>query len=371
MQVVYSPRHLSHDIDTETYMGVGVPANEVAERAERIRSALEADGGFAFSEPTDHGEAPITAVHDPGLVRFLEVAWSEVRAQNVPRAFLSADTYPNRAMFEGMSEDAVAGLVREPRQIGGRAGFWGLDSAAPLVAGTYDAARAAVDVALTTVDLVLGGATSAYGLCRPPGHHAARSMYGGYCFFNNAAIAAEAIVATTGERVAIIDVDFHHGNGTQQIFWRRGDVRYVSIHADPDRQYPYFLGRTDETGEGEGAGANLNIPLAAGITNADYLAATDRALEFIAAEPGSIVVVSLGFDTYGLDPIGDFALTTEVYHEVGRRVAALDRRLVILQEGGYHRPSLGENSRAWLRGAEGRPYDPLPAAGFGVRGTVA
>jgi acetoin utilization deacetylase AcuC-like enzyme len=370
MQVVYSPRHLAHDIDTETYMGVGVPANEVAERAERIRSALEADGGFPFSEPTDHGETPITAVHDPGLVRFLAAAWSEVRAQNVPRAFLSADTYPNRAMFEGMSEEAVAGLVREPRQIGGRAGFWGLDSAAPLVAGTYDAARAAVDVALSTVDLVLGGATAAYGLCRPPGHHAARSMYGGYCFFNNAAIAAEAIVATTGERVAILDVDFHHGNGSQQIFWRRSDVRYVSIHADPDRQYPYFLGRADETGEGEGAGANLNIPLAAGTTNADYLTATDRALEFIAAEPGSIVVVSLGFDTYGLDPIGDFALTTEVYHEVGRRVAALDRRLVILQEGGYHRPSLGENARAWLRGAEGRPFDPLPADGFTPGGTV-
>jgi acetoin utilization deacetylase AcuC-like enzyme len=270
-----------------------------------------------------------------------------------------------------MSEGALAGILREPRQIGGRAGFWGLDSAAPLVAGTYDAARAAVDVALTTVDLVLGGATAAYGLCRPPGHHAARSMYGGYCFFNNAAVAAQAIVATTGERVAILDVDFHHGNGTQQIFWRRSDVRYVSIHADPDRQYPYFLGRADETGEGEGSGANLNIPLPAGTTNADYLAATDRALEFIAAEPGSIVVVSLGFDTYGLDPIGDFALTTEVYHEVGRRVAALDRRLVILQEGGYHRPSLGENARAWLRGAAGQSFDPLPAAGFGPRGSVA
>ena len=371
MQVVYSPRHLAHDIDTETYMGVGVPANEVAERAERIRTALEADGGFGIDGPTDHGEAPITAVHDPRLVRFLETAWSELRAQNVPRAFLSADTYPNLAMFEGMSVDAVEGLAREPRHIGGRAGFWGLDSAAPLVAGTYDAARAAVDVALTTVDLVLGGASAAYGLCRPPGHHAARSMYGGYCFFNNAAIAAESITAATGEHMAILDLDFHHGNGTQQIFWRRGDVRYVSIHADPDRQYPYFLGRADETGEGAGAGENLNIPLRAGATNDDYLAATDRALDVISDSPGSIVVVSLGFDTYGLDPIGDFALTTEVYHEVGRRVAALGRRLVLLQEGGYHRPSLGENVRAWLRGAEGRPFDPLPAAGFSERGTVA
>src|SRR5918996_191900 len=369
MQVVYTPRHLAHDIDTETFMGIGVPANEVAERAERIRSALGADGGFAFVEPTDHGEAPITAVHDEGLVRFLEVAWSEVRAQMIPRAFLSADTYPNLAMFEGMSADGVAQLVREPTHIGGRAGFWGLDSAAPLVAGTYDAARAAVDVALTTMDLVLGGETAAYGLCRPPGHHAARSMYGGYCFFNNAAIVAEEITRATGERVAVLDVDYHHGNGTQQIFWRRGDVRYVSIHADPERAYPYFLGRADETGEGEGAGENLNIPLRAGATNADYLAATDRAIDEIAAASGSIVVVSLGFDTFGLDPIGDFALTTDVYHEVGRRVAALGRRLAILQEGGYHRPSLGENARAWLRGAEGRSFDPLPAAGFDEHGS--
>jgi acetoin utilization deacetylase AcuC-like enzyme len=196
-------------------------------------------------------------------------------------------------------------------------------------------------------------------------------MYGGYCFFNNAAIAAEAIVSATGERVAILDVDYHHGNGTEQIFWRRGDVLYVSIHADPDRAYPYFLGRADETGEGPGAGANLNLPLPAGTTNQGYLEALARALDAIEATPGSVLVVSLGFDTYGHDPIGDFALTTDVYHEMGRRVAALGRRLVILQEGGYHRPSLGENARAWLRGAEGRPYDPLPVAGFAPGGSKA
>ncbi len=356
MQVVYSPAHLAHDIDTETFMGIGVPANEVAERAERIRSALEADGGFTMTGPTEHGEDPITAVHDAGLLRFLETAWSEVRSQNIPRPFLSADTYPNRAMFEGMSPDAIARLVREPSHVGGRAGFWGLDSAAPLVAGTYAAARSAVDVALTTADLVLAGETAAYGLCRPPGHHAARAMYGGYCFFNNAAIAAHAITESTGEPVAILDVDFHHGNGTQQIFWRRGDVRYVSIHADPDRQYPYFLGRADETGEGDGAGENLNIPLRAGATNDDYLEATDKAVEAIAEAPGSIVVVSLGFDTYREDPLSDFELTTAVYEEVGRRVASLGRRLVILQEGGYFRPALGDNAVAWLRGAESRPF---------------
>ena len=370
MQVVYSPAHLGHDITVETFMGLPIPANEVAERAEKIRTALEADGGFSFLGPTEHGEEPITAVHDRGLLRFLEVAWSEVRRQGLARPFLSADTYPNRQMFEGMSGEAITALVREPEQAAGRAGYWGLDSAAPLVAGTYTAARAAVDVALTAVDKVLAGEPAAYGLCRPPGHHAARSMYGGYCFFNNAAIAAHAVTEATGERVAILDVDYHHGNGSQQIFWRRGDVRYVSIHAHPDRAYPYFLGRADETGEGPGAGENRNIPLPGGATNEEYLAAVDQALEAILDVPDALIVVSLGFDTYGLDPIGDFALTTDVYHEVGRRVRATGRRLVILQEGGYHRPSLGENARAWLRGAEGRPFDPLPAAGFTADGSA-
>ena len=370
MKVVYTSAHLGHDVTHETVMGESIPAYEVAERAETIRSALEADGGFELVAPTPHGTDPITAVHDPGLVAFLESAWAETRRQAVPRTSLIPDSFPNPALFEGMS-DAARGRLGEPEAIGGRAGRWGFDSSTPLVPGTYVAARAAVDVALTAVDLVLGGEQAAYGLCRPPGHHAARSLYGGYCFFNHAAVAAEAIVAATGERVAILDVDFHHGNGTQQIFWRRGDVRYVSIHADPERQYPYFLGRVGETGEGEGAGENVNLPLPAGTTDDEYLAALDRALEAVGGAPGSTVVVSLGFDTYGLDPIGDFALTTGVYHEIGRRVAGLGRRLVVLQEGGYHRPSLGENARAWLRGAEGRSFDPLPAAGFGASGAVA
>ena len=360
MKAVYSPAHLGHDVTHEFADGQLYPANEVVERAERIRSALSADGGFEVIPPSEHGEQPITAVHDDGLVRFLEVAWPEAQRQRFTGTQIIADTYPNRHMFEGMSDEAVA-AIPEPNAIAGRAGWWGLDTGNPIVAGTYTAARAAVDVALTAVELVLQGEPIAYGLCRPPGHHAARAMAGGYCFFNNAAIAAQAIVRATGEHVAVLDVDYHHGNGTQQIFWRRGDVLYVSLHGDPDRTYPFFLGRASETGEGDGAGSNLNIPLPAGTTDEDYLAALEPALDHISATQGSIVVVSLGFDTYALDPLGDFALTTEGYHNVGTRVAALGRRLVVLQEGGYHRPSLGENARAWLRGAEGRAFDPLPA----------
>jgi acetoin utilization deacetylase AcuC-like enzyme len=353
VKVVYSPAHLGHDVRHETYLGQPVPANEVAERAEIIRAALAAEGGFEQVGPTEHGEAPITAVHDPGLIRFLAEAWPAVEEEGIDRRYLVPDTYPTFKLFEGMSPE-LASRQPEPTAVAGRVGWWGLDTSNPIVAGTYDAARAAVDVALTTVDLVLGGEMAAYGLCRPPGHHAARSMAGGYCFFNNAAIAAEAIVRATGERVAILDVDYHHGNGSQQIFWRRGDVLYTSIHADPARQFPFYLGYAHETGEGDGVGENLNLPQPAGLSNDGFLAAIDRALDAILARPGSVIVVSLGFDTYEHDPICDFALTTEVYCEVGRRVASTGRRLVILQEGGYYRPALGDNAVAWLRGVEGR-----------------
>ena len=353
MKVVYSPAHRGHDTRYETYLGQPVPANEVAERAEIIRAALADDDGFDEVGPTEHGEAPITAVHDPGLLRFLEEAWPAVVRDRIEAPYLVADTYPTFRMFEGMSPEFVQGQP-EPTAVAGRVGWWGLDTANPLVEGTYVAARAAVDVALTTVDLVLGGERAAYGLCRPPGHHAARSMAGGYCFLNNAAIAAEAIVRATGERVAILDVDYHHGNGTQQIFWRRGDVFYASIHADPARQYPFFLGYASERGEGDGVGETFNQPGPVGMTDDAYLVAIDRALDAISDRPGSVIVVSLGFDTYRQDPICDFALTTEGYAEIGRRVAATGRRLVILQEGGYYRPALGQNAVAWLRGAEGR-----------------
>jgi acetoin utilization deacetylase AcuC-like enzyme len=355
MRAVYSDAHLRHDITHETILGEEIPAYEVADRAVRIREALEDDGGFALEPPTQHGLAPILAVHDEGLVRFLETAWDEFHRQAVERPSLIPDTWPNPRMFEGLSTDALARL-RPPATIEGRAGWYGLDSSTPFVEGTYPAARAAVDVALTAADLVLGGEPAAYGLCRPPGHHAARALYAGYCFFNNAAIVADTIARTTGERVGILDVDFHHGNGTQQIFWRRGDVRYASVHGDPDRQYPYFLGRADETGEGDGSGENLNLPLPAGTADDTYLAALDRAIDALLEVPGTVIVVSLGFDTFTLDPLGDFALTAEGYHEAGRRVAGSGRRLVILQEGGYHRPSLGANARAWLRGAENRPF---------------
>ena len=359
MKVVANDAHLGHDITDETTLGAVIAANEAPERAELIRATLAADPTFDLIGPTEHGIEPIEAVHDPGLVRFLEQIWTQSRAEGWPRRHLVPEAHYVRGLVDGMDEAAhadpagqIAGrLGREPASVAGRLAYWAFDSSTPIVDGTYAAVRAAVDVALTAADLVVdGGERAAYGLCRPPGHHAARSMYGGYCYLNNAAIATESIVRRTGGRAAILDVDFHHGNGSQQIFWRRPDVLYVSIHADPDSHYPHLLGRADEIGGGPGRGANLNLPLPSGTADEAYLQTLDRALEAIAGLEAAIVVVSLGLDTYRDDPISDFALTTAVYRDVGRRVASLGRPLVIVQEGGYHRPTLGANVRSWLEG---------------------
>lgn len=341
---MYSPEHRRHAPRHELADGETIGIHEVPDRAETIRRALEDDGGFELEGAREHGAGAITAVHDAAMLAYLEEAWRDWRASGEEADEIFPDTFPLPALREGM------GPARDARTPRARIGRWCFDTATPLVEGTYAAARAAVDVALGAADDVLDGERHAYGLCRPPGHHAARAMFGGYCFFNNAAIVAEDLVRRTGEPVAILDVDYHHGNGTQQIFYARGDVLYVSLHGDPDRAYPYFCGFADETGVGRGAGANLNLPLPKGCTNEGYLAALDRGLDAITSSGGSVVVVSLGIDTYARDPICDLALTAEAYHEMGRRVAAL-------QEGGYFVPHLGRNVRNWLRGLEGREPD--------------
>ena len=348
MRVVHSPLHRLHAPPDEVAAGLRVPTAETPARAEAILAALRQDGRFELTEPTEHGESPITAVHDPEMVRFLEGFWDEWRRVGRAEDVAFPDSFLHAAIREGI------GPVREPADPLGRLGYWCFETMTGVVEGTYAAARSAVDVGLTAADLVLSGEPAAYGLCRPPGHHSPRAGFGGYCFFNNAAIAAQYVVDLAGEPVPILDVDYHHGNGTQQIFYARGDVLYVSLHGDPDRAYPYFAGFADETGAGEGDGANLNIPLRAGCADEEYLAALGRALERIAAFGGSTLIVSLGLDTYREDPICDFALTTPVYAEIGRRVASTGRRILILQEGGYFVPKLGENVAAWLQGVERR-----------------
>jgi len=365
VRVTYSPLHRHHDPPVEVSSGISIPAYEVTGRAEAIRRALAADPAFTLEEPVEHGVDPILAVHDPGLLRYLEAAWSDWRQAGQTAPAIIPDSFNLPALRGAM------GPAPEPAAPGGRIGWWCFDTATPIVAGTYPAARAAVDVALGAAAAVRDGEPIAYGLCRPPGHHAARAVFGGYCYLNNAAIAAEWLVRGGGGRVGILDLDYHHGNGTQEIFWERQDVPYASIHADPHRMYPYFAGHANETGGGAGGGATFNQPMAAGLDDAGYLVALDRALDWLEGRTDGILVVSLGLDTYGRDPICDFALSTPVYAEVGRRVAATGSRLVVLQEGGYFLPALGENVRTWLRGATGLPLDLALGTAGGTAGDPA
>jgi acetoin utilization deacetylase AcuC-like enzyme len=285
-------------------------------------------------------------VHEPGLVRFLSTAWADYQREQRPTHDVVPDVFAMSRLRDGMGDGPL------PARISAQLGWWCYETTTPITEGTYEAARSAVDVALCAADAVLGGEPAAYGLCRPPGHHAATGLYGGYCFFNNAAIAAHH-VATTGSRVTVLDVDYHHGNGTQQIFYGRDDVQFVSLHGDPARAYPYHTGFADETGAGRGSGSTLNVPLAARTGDDAYVAALERALDAIDEFDPAIVVVSLGVDTYVDDPICDLSITTDGFERCGAAVAGRGRPLVVLQEGGYADAALGANVTAWLRGVAG------------------
>jgi acetoin utilization deacetylase AcuC-like enzyme len=219
--------------------------------------------------------------------------------------------------------------------------------------GSWEAIRGAVDAAQTAAGLVSGGAPAAYAICRPPGHHAGPAAYGGSCYLNNAAVAAEALARAGAGRVAIIDIDAHHGNGTQAIFYGRGDVYYGSLHVDPGAGwFPHYAGYAAERGEGAGAGANRNVPLAPGTGDDGWLAALDVLCADAAGHRPGAVVVSLGVDAADPDPESPLRVTAAGYHEAGRRLRRLGP-LVLIQEGGYDLPSLGDFAVAALRGAAG------------------
>jgi acetoin utilization deacetylase AcuC-like enzyme len=347
--VVASDAHLAHDGLVELLAGREVPCFESPARAIAIRRALDESGACRFVHPEEHGIDPITAVHDLELVDLLEHVWDDAMgAGRDPRRCVIPDTFRVDAYIGPMTLPELPALRQD------RLGAYCFDTATPIVAGTYGAARASVDIALTALDLVVGGERLAYGLCRPPGHHAGRNLFGGYCYFNNAAIVAQRLVTMGAERVAILDLDFHHGNGTQQIFWERGEVLYVSLHGDPRGAYPYYSGSAAETGDGRGAGATRNLPLPPGTTGDAYLDAVGDAL---AAVDGfgidAPLVVSVGFDTFKDDPICDLALETDDYERIGRAVARLEEPVVAIQEGGYAVEAIGANALAFLGGLAG------------------
>ncbi|MEO6578345.1 MAG: histone deacetylase family protein [Candidatus Limnocylindria bacterium] len=350
--LIASDDHLAHDGLIELVAGREVACFDSPARAVAIRDALLATGAYDLQPPDDHGPDPIAAVHDLELIDLVEHVWADavVDGWDTGRALLP-DTFLLRGYAGPMPLDAL------PARRHLRLGAYCFDTATPIVAGTAGAARAAVDIALTAADRVLAGAPLAFALCRPPGHHAGRNLIGGYCYFNNAAIVAQSLVARGASRVAILDVDFHHGNGTQQIFWQRDNVFYASLHGDPGGIYPYYSGYASEQGGDRAPRGNLNLPLPPGTDGDAYLATLGVALDAIAAfDADAPLVLSLGFDTYHGDPIGNLALRTDDYARIAERIAALRRPVVAIQEGGYAVEALGASAVAFLGAmSEGMP----------------
>jgi acetoin utilization deacetylase AcuC-like enzyme len=354
MQIIDSPAHARHDPPYEIIDGLRTPYFEAPRRATIIAGALAEAGFPAPTPPRAFGLGPVLAIHRSDYVEYLERAYGRwVAAGRSPEGVL-----PSTLPLGGMGGRSTAPTAE--------AGRYCFDLSAPIVAGTYAAARCAADAALSGAALLLEGGRAAYALCRPPGHHAMPALAGGYCYLNNAAIAASHLAAAQapdaegGRRpwgmapasVAVLDIDYHHGNGTQAIFYERSDVFFASIHADPDREYPYFLGFADECGAGPGEGYNLNLPLEAGVDDARYLAALEQALEAIAAYSPRFLVVSAGLDTFADDPLGDFALSAAAYPAIGARIAQLGLPTLFVQEGGYAVDELGKNVVGLLQGFE-------------------
>ncbi|MBW2121106.1 MAG: histone deacetylase family protein, partial [Deltaproteobacteria bacterium] len=288
------------------------------------------------------GLDPIAQVHTRRFIEFMQTAHEQWRKEHGDTDALPI-CWPTRTLRQTESET-----------IDGRLSYFSFDAGTPITSGTWQAATSAANVAMTGVELIQEGEEAVFSLCRPPGHHASMDLYGGYCFFNNAAIAVKALLGKEGaERVAILDVDYHHGNGTQAIFYGRGDVLFVSLHADPAQEYPYFLGYADETGEGKGEGANRNFPMPWGTEWPSYLESLEKGLAIIRDFGPDTIVVSLGVDTFEEDPISRFRLKSDDYLRLGEKIGRLSLPTLFIMEGGYAVEQIGINVVNLLTGFEG------------------
>ncbi|AWZ19966.1 acetylpolyamine aminohydrolase [Roseovarius sp. TM1035] len=339
MKAIFDDRQWRHDPKHFMANGVIKPCPEQPERIARLTDGAKA-AGCDFVAPKDAGLGPIAALHSPEYVTFLRniyTRWQRIEGAGdevIPNVHPSnrSDSYPKSAV--------------------GQAGYHQADTACPIGACTWEAAYWSAQTAITGADMLAAGELAAYALCRPPGHHAFGDLAGGFCFFNNAGIAAERL-RTSGLRAAILDVDVHHGNGTQGIFYDRDDVLTVSIHADPARFYPFFWGHADERGTGRGTGYNLNLPLERGTGDDAYLKTLDTALERVANFGADVVVVALGLDAYEGDPFQGLAITTPGFARIGAAIAGLGIQTLFVQEGGYLCQELGQNLTSVLTGYEG------------------
>lgn len=340
MKAVYDPAQATHDPQFYLVRGKVTRSAEQPERAERLLSGLER-AGIPVLAAQDFGPGPRAAIHTPDYLNFLKTAHSEWQA-----------------LPGGAGEEVVANIHPArypgtyPTGIVGRAGWHMADTSCPLGKHTFEAACASANTAVTAANFLLKGEKAAYALCRPPGHHAYADMAGGFCFLNNTAIAAQ-YLRQAHKRVAILDVDVHHGNGTQGIFYNRRDVLTISIHCDPANYYPFHWGHANERGAGDGEGFNLNLPLAPLSGDDVFLTALERATLAIDAFSPSALVVALGLDASEKDPLRGLSVTTGGFEKIAAVIRSLNLPTLYVQEGGYLSDILTDNLASFMTGAMG------------------
>jgi acetoin utilization deacetylase AcuC-like enzyme len=342
--VVWSEAHRLHAPETGVWVGISIAADELPARADLIRASL-AEAGAPIVESEPHPDDALLAVHSEGLVAFLRSAWADWATEGLP----DDPGQPDVVGYIFPTAGLVGPLApRVPVSRAARTGAYCYDTMTVVANGTWEAARGAVDAALTAADLVLAGERAAYACCRPPGHHVTRVAFGGSCYLNNSAVAAQHLRASGVERVAVLDVDAHHGNGAQAIFWERDDVLTGSVHVDPGAGwFPHFLGFADESGP-----ANLNVPLAPGSGDDAWLAAVDRLVTAARDHGSGALVIPLGVDAAAGDPNSPLEVGADGFHEAGARLGRLGLPTVVVQEGGYDLAAIGGLVRAFLEGFE-------------------
>ena len=336
MKVFYAEEQKRHDPKAFLSSGAPKPNPEQPERVERLLAGAKA-AGLVLARPQNHGLWPIAAIHTPEYLDFLERIYERWRR------------------IEGASDEVIPNIHpiarggSYPASAVGQAGYHMADTSCPISADTWESSCWSAWSAVEASDAVLGGEVAAYALCRPPGHHAFADVAGGFCFLNNSAIAAQRL-RSRHDRVAILDVDLHHGNGTQGVFYARADVLTVSLHADPARFYPFFWGHADERGKGPGLGYNLNLPLPRKSGDKAFLEALEVGLRRIRSFAPGALVVALGLDAFEGDPFGGLSVTTPGFARIAEAIGALRLPTVIVQEGGYLCDPLGDNLTSFLTG---------------------
>ena len=343
MITFFSEQHVQHAPQHEFFRGERVPCFESPARARFVQQQLMARG-HVLREPGTDSRPVLALIHTSRYLAFLEGAWADWLALEPG----NADRQPFPSVWPVRSLRADV----EPANFTARLGMYSMDNGSPLSAGTWAAAKAGADAAVSATRLLRAGEHAVFCATRPPGHHAGADFMGGYCFLNNAAVAAQALRTQGCRRVAVLDVDYHHGNGTQSLFYERADVLFVSLHGDPRTEYPFYLGHADETGRGAGEGFNLNLPLPAGSAASTWFEALELACARIARHGADALVVSLGLDTFAGDPISTFALQADDFSRLGQRLGRLGMPTIFVLEGGYAAAELGENAVNVIEGFE-------------------